>query len=338
MTYYDHERNEYYFDRDMPSFDAILFYYQSEGILSRPEIIPEKVFEKELKFYGIEDSLRSKTLKEIESQSFVLPSHEWQKVVWVFLEQPDSSSQAKWFSWLSVLVIILSIIAFCAETIYLDAYSDPLLDGLLENGTQEENSKGAQTVRPKTWFWIDTFITSWFCFEYIARLASSPFKLKFIFTALSLIDLIAIVPFFISLYLSARHKHAITLTVLRVFPLLRVSRVLKLTRYIAVLRILGYSIRTCHHQLCSLAILLAISLVMFSSLIYYIEKEDNPQFTSIFESFWWCIITMTTVGYGDISPITTLGRIVGALCAVFGVVVVLCLPTPVFVLQFNKLY
>ncbi|XP_020895528.1 potassium voltage-gated channel subfamily A member 2-like [Exaiptasia diaphana] len=341
MAYYDYMHKEYYFDRDMASFDAILFYYQSKGILSRPDIVPEKVFEDELNFYGITDRMRAKSTNVLKDHSCSLPSYRWQKMLWIFLEQPDSSYQAKWFSRFSVVVIILSIIAFCAETIYIDAHADPWLDGPLENSTYSNLNGSRQimyTVRPKTWFWIDTFITSWFCFEYLARLASSPFKIKFIFSALSLIDLIAIFPFFISLYVTTKYKHAITLTVLRVFRLLRVSRVLKLTRYIAVLRILGYSIRTCHYQLFSLAIFLIISVVMFSSVVYFIEKDENPQFTSIFQSFWWCIITMTTVGYGDVVLQTTSGKIVGAFCAIFGVVVVLCLPTPVFVLQFNKLY
>lgn len=342
MAYFDNTRNEYYFDRDKLSFDAILFYYQSSGILSRPEFVPEKVFEEELEFYGITDSLRSKKKNEFLNQTCIMPTRKWQKMLWIFLEQPDSSIQAKWFSRFSVVVIILSIVAFCSETIFLDAHSDPWLDSALENGVYKENTKGSHhallTVPPKTWFWIDTIITSWFCLEYLARLVSSPFKIKFIFSFLSLIDLIAIFPFFISLYVSAKHKHDITLTILRVFRLLRVSRVFKLTRYIAVLRILGYSIRTCHHQLFSLATLLTISVLMFSSVVYFIEKDENPQFTSIFESFWWCIITMTTVGYGDVVLQTTLGKLVGALCAIFGVVVVLCLPTPMFVLQFNELY
>lgn len=333
MAYYNRSSGEYCFDRDLLSFDAILFYYQSKGILAKSDWVPEKVFEEELKFYDIKSPANEG--KRIRNKVQVLPSSERQRAVWLFLEEPDSSWQAKWFSIFSILVIGFSIVAFCAETIDVDAYAEPIAGIPASNITQDR--KPAVAVRPKTWFWIDTFITTWFCCEYIARLFSCPLKIRFLFSTLGIIDLLSILPYFISLFL-ANYKHSISLAVLRIFRLLRVSRLLKLTRYIAALKILGYAIRACHHQLSSLAILLAISAVMFSSIMYYIEYEANPQYSSIFQSLWWCIITMTTVGYGDICPITTLGKMVGAVCAVFGVVVMLCFPTPVFILHFNKIY
>lgn len=333
MTYYNPRSGEYCLDRDILSFDAILFYYQSKGILAKSDWVPEKVFEEELKFYDIK-SLKDDG-KEIRDKVQVLPSNQWQRMVWLFVEDPNSSRQAKWFSIFSMLVIVLSIVTFCAETIDVDAYAEPIAGASASNITHDH--KPTVAVRPKLWFWIDTFITTWFCFEYIARLYSCPLKIKFIFSTLGIIDVLSILPYFISLYLT-NYKHSISLAVLRIFRLLRVSRLLKLTRYIAALRILGYAIRSCHHQLFSLAILLAISAVMFSCIMYFIESEVNPQYSSIFESLWWCIITMTTVGYGDICPVTPLGKMVGAVCAVFGVVVMLCLPTPVFILNFNKIY
>jgi len=79
--------------------------------------------------------------------------------------------------------------------------------------------------------------------------------------------------------------------------------------------------------------------VLFSSTIYYLEnKENSEQFDSIPASFWWAIVTMTTDGYGDMATVTPLGRIVGALCAIFGVVVMVCLPSPVFISSFNEIY
>ena len=126
---------------------------------------------------------------------------------------------------------------------------------------------------------------------------------------------------------------------MRIFRLLRVVRLLKLTRYVAALRILGYTVRSCKEQLIALFFLISISVVLFSSTIFYVEnKENHEDFCSIPASFWWTIITMTTVGYGDMTPITPIGKMVGALCAIFGVVVMVCLPSPVFISSFNEIY
>lgn len=175
--------------------------------------------------------------------------------------------------------------------------------------------------------------------EYLSRLASSPDKVKFIRSMLAIIDLLAIIPYFLSLILGDSFAPAFSFTIMRVFRLLRVVRLLKLTRYVAALRILGQTVQSCQEQLTALMFLILISVILFSSAIFYIEKEANPDnFSSIPASFWWTIITMTTVGYGDMTPQTPQGRVVGALCAVFGVVVMVCLPSPVFISSFNEIY
>ena len=86
----------------------------------------------------------------------------------------------------------------------------------------------------------------------------------------------------------------------------------------------------------SLMLFVVMAVVVFSSFLFYAEGPQSV--SSILESFYWAIITMTTVGYGDMAPITPLGRLVGAMCAVFGVVVMVCLPSPVFISSFNEIY
>lgn len=336
--FYDPQRDEYYFERDKCAFDAILFYYQSRGILSRPATVPANAFDEELKFYEIHTEEPTEQKEKVD----VMPEREWQRKLWEFLEYPESSRQAAFFAKLSMAVIVVSIVVFCVET--LDIASTMAVTSLsVHNGTQNETRVDREVnkvqKRPRVWFVIDTCIIVWFSSEYVARLVSSPEKIKFVLSTLALIDLAAIIPYFLSLSVGEGYAPAFSFTIMRIFRLLRVVRLLKLTRYVAALKILGYTVRSCQEQLTALTFLILISVVLFSSTIYYIEnKENSKQFYSIPASFWWTIITMTTVGYGDMAPVTPLGRLVGAFCAIFGVVVMVCLPSPVFISSFNEIY
>lgn len=336
--FYDPLRDEYFFERDKYAFDSILFYYQSRGILSCPPTISQNTFDEELKFYEI----RPKEPEQQETRVSVMPLKKWQRKMWKLLEYPESSKQAAFFSKLSMLVIVLSVIAFCAETLDKASTRSSISSSLLNN-TNNETAKIDQSQmnmkRSRVWFIIDTCIIIWFSMEYLSRLASSPDKVKFIRSMLAIIDLLAIIPYFLSLILGDSFAPAFSFTIMRVFRLLRVVRLLKLTRYVAALRILGQTVQSCQEQLTALMFLILISVILFSSAIFYIEKEANPEnFSSIPASFWWTIITMTTVGYGDMTPQTPQGRVVGAVCAVFGVVVMVCLPSPVFISSFNEIY
>lgn len=332
--FYDPQRDEYYFERDKYAFDSILFYYQSRGILSCPPTISRNTFDEELKFYEI----RPKEPGQQETRVSVMPVKKWQRKMWKLLEYPESSKQAALFSKLSMFVIVLSVIAFCVET--LDkASTRPFIHNNTNNETAKIDQSQMNMKRSRVWFIIDTCIIIWFGMEYLSRLVSSPDKIKFIRSMLAIIDLFAIIPYFLSLVLGGSFAPAFSFTIMRVFRLLRVVRLLKLTRYVAALRILGQTVQSCQEQLTALMFLILISVILFSSAIFYIEKEANPDnFSSIPTSFWWTIITMTTVGYGDMTPQTPQGRVVGAVCAVFGVVVMVCLPSPVFISSFNEIY
>ena len=337
--FYDPLQDEYFLERDKCAFDAILFYYQSRGILSRPATVPANAFDEELKFYEIR---KEKPVSEQEGKMNVMPDREWQRKMWQLLEYPESSRQAALFAKLSMVVIVLSIVVFCVET--LDMASTIAVKSLssrnnTNNNTLMERERDKLQKRPRVWFVIDTCIIVWFTFEYAARLVSAPEKIKFVMSTLALIDLTAIIPYFLTLFLGDDYAPAFSFTIMRIFRLLRVIRLLKLTRYVAALKILGYTVRSCQEQLTALIFLILISVVLFSSTIYYLENKDNSeQFDSIPASLWWAIVTMTTVGYGDMAPVTPFGRIVGALCAIFGVVVMVCRPSPVFISSFNDIY
>ena len=119
---------------------------------------------------------------------------------------------------------------------------------------------------------------------------------------------------------------------------LRVFRVFKLSKHSQGLRILGLTIKTSLRELGMFFFFLIVAMVIFSSAAYYAEQgEPESQLTSIPGAFWWAIVTMTTVGYGDVTPVGVWGKMVGALCVIAGVLTI-ALPVPVVVANFNNFY
>jgi voltage-gated potassium channel len=170
----------------------------------------------------------------------------------------------------------------------------------------------------------DTFFALFFTAEYLLRLwsvtstrkYSAPFmgRLRFALTPLVLIDLLAILPFFLPLFLP------FNLNVLRAIRLLRLIRILKIYRYSDALQAFFRVIVLKKRLLAASLLILAIGLVFSSTIIYYAEHAAQPHaFGSIPSSLWWATITLSTVGYGDVVPITPLGRLFGALVALMGI-------------------
>ena len=139
-------------------------------------------------------------------------------------------------------------------------------------------------------------------------------RFKFAFSFMLLIDLIAILPFYIPLIIT------LDLRFIRALRLLRLFRLFKMGRYSKSLKMLGNVIKARKEEMLITVFVLSIMLIVASSLMYYIEKDAQPQhFSSIPAAMWWGVATLTTVGYGDVFPVTNLGKILSAVMAVLGI-------------------
>ncbi|RED42242.1 voltage-gated potassium channel [Winogradskyella eximia] len=149
---------------------------------------------------------------------------------------------------------------------------------------------------------IEAFCVVIFTFEYLARIYVADSKPKFIFSFFGIVDFLAILPFYLSFGIDLR-----SLRLLRMF---RLFRLFKLVRYNKAIKHFVNAMKLAKEQII-LFLIITIMLIYFAAVgIYYFENEAQPEhFSSIFSSLWWSIVTLTTVGYGDVYPITVGGRI-----------------------------
>jgi len=179
---------------------------------------------------------------------------------------------------------------------------------------------------------IEWFFTVLFTVEYLLRLACVGQPLRYAASFFGVIDLLAILPTYLSLFLPGSQF----LLVIRILRVLRIFRVFKLVKYIGEANLLLRSLRASSRKITIFLFTIFTLVIVFGALIYLIEGERNG-FTSIPRSIYWAIVTMTTVGYGDISPKTNLGQTLAAMVMIIGYSII-AVPTGIITAEITHQY
>ncbi|XP_069832637.1 A-type voltage-gated potassium channel KCND2 isoform X3 [Dendropsophus ebraccatus] len=339
--FFNQDTGEYFFDRDPDIFRHILNFYRT-GRLHYPRHECIAAYDEELAFFGIipeivgdccyeeyKDRRREnmeRLLDDADSESTAegpLPPMSARQKMWRAFENPHTSTLALVFYYVTGFFIAVSVIANVVETVPCGTFP----------GSMRELPCGERYAM--AFFCLDTACVMIFTVEYLMRLVAAPSRYRFVRSVMSIIDVVAIMPYYIGLVMTNNEDVSGAFVTLRVF---RVFRIFKFSRHSQGLRILGYTLKSCASELGFLLFSLTMAIIIFATVMFYAEKGSlNSKFTSIPAAFWYTIVTMTTLGYGDMVPKTIAGKLFGSICSLSGVLVI-ALPVPVIVSNFSRIY
>lgn len=175
--------------------------------------------------------------------------------------------------------------------------------------------------------WIVTIL---FSLEYIARIITVRKPWKYIFSFYGIIDFLSTIPMYLSFILAGSHA----LVALRALRLLRVFRILKLARYMGASNQLASAIKASRAKIAVFLFAVIIASVIFGTIMYMVEGEEHG-FSNIPKSVYWCIVTLTTVGFGDIAPETPLGQLIATIIMILGYGII-AVPTGIVSAEYTK--
>ncbi|CAL8069079.1 unnamed protein product [Orchesella dallaii] len=322
-----------------------------------------------IKQYRNEEGLGSPSTKDE-----LLPRNHLQRKIWLLFDYPESSLSARVVVSLSLSTLFISICIFCAETLEDLTLPGTFVVNKSTDTVVFQQPRLLDIQEP--FFLTETVCNAWFILEFLARLTSSPVKSLFIKNILNIIDFTAILPYIINLLTPSVAKlleiepdsegGPDSFYLLRLLRLARVFRIFKLSKHSKGLKILGKTLKASMNELGLLIFFIFMGVILFSSTVYFAELgHPGSKFESIPDAFWFTLITVkhsgknyyifqtlillqftskthiyfkiTTIGFGDDVPTTPIGKIVGTLCAITGVLTI-ALPVPVIVSNFNFFY
>ena len=230
----------------------------------------------------------------------------WKRKIHEIIYEADTP-MGKWFDLLLFAVIIASVILVMLESV------------------KEFDAKYHDTLLTLEWI-----VTIFFTIEYIARIISIRKPFKYIFSFYGIIDFISTIPLYLS-YLVAGSQ---VFLAVRAFRLLRVFRILKLVQFIGEASQLRAALKASRNKIAVFIYVVLILSVIMGTVMYLIE-DDEAGFTSIPRSIYWTIVTLTTVGYGDIAPQTTVGQFIATVVMILGYGII-AVPTGIVTVEFSK--
>ncbi|OCT87361.1 hypothetical protein XELAEV_18021061mg [Xenopus laevis] len=298
--FFNHDSGEYFFDRDPDIFRHVLNFYRT-GRLHYPRHECISAYDEELAFFGIipeiigdccyeeyKDHHRENAERLLDDADNdnpaegLLPSMSTREKLWRAFENPHTSTLALVFYYVTGFFIAVSVFANVVETVPCG----------ISPGSLRELPCGERYAL--AFFCLDTACVLIFTVEYLLRLVAAPSRYQFVKSVMSIIDVVAIMPYYIGLIMTNNEDVSGAFVTLRVF---RVFRIFKFSRHSQGLRILGYTLKSCASELGFLLFSLTMAIIIFATVMFYAEKGSlSSKFTSIPAAFWYTIVTMTTLG------------------------------------------
>ncbi|KAL7382038.1 hypothetical protein ABVT39_015656 [Epinephelus coioides] len=366
---YDGTSNEYFFDRSPSAFRTIVSFLAAGKLRLLREMCALS-FQEELLYWGVEENkldwcclrklrLRQEEYKEqqrLEDEEAELTSPQsceesqqppeagpqeetctggCMRRLRDMVENPHSGLPGKIFAFLSVIFVAITAVTLCVSTM-------PDL--------REEEERGECSQRCYNIFVLETVCVAWFSLEFLLRFIQTQSKCMFLRTPLNVIDVVAILPYYITLIVDSlsvggkpagsgnNYLEKVGL-VLRVLRALRIFYVMRLARHSLGLQTLGLTVRRCTREFGLLLLFLCVAMALFSPLVFLAESEmgAKQEFTSIPGSYWWAVISMTTVGYGDMVPRSIPGQVV-ALSSILSGILLMAFPVTSIFHTFSRSY
>ncbi|XP_076013320.1 voltage-gated potassium channel regulatory subunit KCNG2 [Genypterus blacodes] len=365
---YDGSRKEYFFDRSPSAFRTIVTFLAAGKLRLLREMCALS-FQEELMYWGVEEDnldwcclrklrLRQEEYKEqqrLEEEEAELTTPQsceesqqppgaagqeegaggCMKKLRDMVENPHSGLPGKIFACLSVIFVAITAVTLCVSTM-------PDL--------REEEERGECSQRCYNIFVLETVCVAWFSLEFLLRFIQTQSKCMFLRTPLNVIDVVAILPYYVTLIVDSlsvgdkptgsgnNYLEKVGL-VLRVLRALRIFYVMRLARHSLGLQTLGLTVRRCTREFGLLLLFLCVAMALFSPLVFLAESElgAKQEFTSIPGSYWWAVISMTTVGYGDMVPRSIPGQVV-ALSSILSGILLMAFPVTSIFHTFSRSY
>ncbi|XP_055076399.1 voltage-gated potassium channel regulatory subunit KCNG2 [Misgurnus anguillicaudatus] len=359
---YDAHCNEFFFDRSPSAFRSIVTFLAAGKLRLLREMCALS-FQEELLYWGVEEAslewcclrklrLRQEEqrerLRQDEEDAELASPHSCEEASGVgnqeagcmhslreMVENPHSGIPGKIFACLSVVFVAITAVTLCVSTM-------PDL--------REEEERGECSQRCYNIFVLETVCVGWFSLEFLLRFIQTQSKCSFLRTPLNIIDVVAILPYYITLIVDSlsvgdrptgsgnNYLEKVGL-VLRVLRALRIFYVMRLARHSLGLQTLGLTVRRCIREFGLLLLFLCVAMALFSPLVFLAESElgAKQEFTSIPGSYWWAVISMTTVGYGDMVPRSIPGQVV-ALSSILSGILLMAFPVTSIFHTFSRSY